>query len=120
MFRVIALLAVLMFAVPAQATLTVEEAQQKVAGYLGQLDSMCMQRAFLTTGFAGEPGKSWKEGLDALGVEFKQESTLPRMLQGTPDMLIHLGLQTVFAKKCLPKDNWDRKNVTDELGEYVN
>lgn len=120
MFRVLILLMALALAVPAQAAMTVDEAQQKVAEYLGQLDAMCTQRAFLTTGFADEPGKTWKAELDALALEFSSEPNLPPLLKKTPNMLIHLGLQTVFAKKCIPKDNWDRKNVTDELGAYAN
>lgn len=120
MKRLLMLALVLCLSLPAYAANPVESAQEKISIYLGQLDAMCNQQAFLTYGFAQEPGKSWKAGLEELEAELKGNAELPRMLQGTPRLLIHLGLQTINAKKCLPKDDWNRKNVTDELGSYAN
>lgn len=105
-------------AAQANAGMTKEEAQQKVAAYLQQLDTMCGMRKFIETGFAQDPGKSWKEGLEALEAELKA-SDLPLSTKNSPRLLIHLGLQTVFKKGCLPPDDWDRKNVNDELGQYA-
>ena len=91
MCRFLALIIMLCMGSSAYAETPTAEAQKKVAAYLTLLDDMCFTDPFLSYGFAQDPGKS----------------------------LIHLGLQTFYAKHCLADSNWDRKNVLDELGEYA-
>ena len=80
---------------------------------------ICFTVPFLTYVFSQDPRKSWKEGLEKLEIELNADPEVSPAVKKTPGLLIHLGLQTFYAKHCLADSNWDRKNVLDELGEYA-
>ena len=119
MCRVLALIIMLCMGSSAYAETPTAEAQKKVAAYLTLLDDMCFTDPFLSYGFAQDPGKCWKEGLEKLEIELNADPEVSPAVKKTPRLLIHLGLQTFYAKHCLADSNSDRKNVLDELGEYA-
>lgn len=119
MYRLLTFVIVLYMSLPAYAKDPNDEAQRQIAAYLEQLDGMCFKKAFLSSGFAQDPGKSWKEGLEKLDAELQANPEISPAVRSTPRLLIHLGLQTIFAKHCLSDSDWDRKNVLDGLGKYA-
>ncbi|EGW42861.1 hypothetical protein HMPREF0178_04102, partial [Bilophila sp. 4_1_30] len=109
MCRVLALIIMLCMGSSAYAETPTAEAQKKVAAYLTLLDDMCFTDPFLSYGFAQDPGKSWKEGLEKLEIELNADPEVSPAVKKTPGLLIQLGLQTFYAKHCLADSNSDRK-----------
>ena len=72
MCRFLALIIMLCMGSSAYAETPTAEAQKKVAAYLTLLDDMCFTDPFLSYGFAQDPGKSWKEGLEKLEYSMSQ------------------------------------------------